>query len=584
MDVLDEIARRLRDRQTMAAAPLLAPLLVLGTSERVGSNWLSDTLGTWWQQHNEPLRQQLDATHPLSSTNPDPVTPTSLDKAELGGLGRHWLVTFVVGKYASALQVVKETNLFFTTAVLLELFPHSPVVVASRSPLGVASSFTRGGLFARWQYRDRYAQLAAAAARPGQSQWAPLLPVDDPDDITALVRLVVVNALLLAEAVDGRTMAHVSYEHAVLDRAGSLAVVGELVGEDLAPTGTQPPWPSTAADDTFATTTAKNCLAAHLDAATAERVRADTAALLQVAGALVAAPVLARAAAWLGGDHCYTLAPAPAARVNGRQVSVASGQVTPAWIPDGPLAWRNLLISNDEYAAFLNALAAAGLANTHHGTHLLAVPMPAGRGGRLTIDDCGRWTAQDGYGDRPVYWVTWIGAATFAAHTGTRLPARTECDALTRGLPLGEVNAGYRYGDVTGVAEPGRGPDEVHHPVGNLQVWCGDGPDSAQQAPVVRWLHGAAWNTSATAEQVHRPRHRHLLGASRGVGIRLVRDDAQRAVGALELADLLRTWLTALQRREGSLAELDGTLTDALDRLQADVGLGPQVGPGTREP
>jgi hypothetical protein len=396
----------------------------------------------------------------------------------------------------------------------------------------------------------------------------------------------VANTLLIAEAVNQRRVVHLPYEQAVLDRPGALAALGTLLGEDL------PPPPTTApagqpADDTFATTTAKTGLGAHLTPNTAERVRAGTADLLETARHIVAPTVLARAAGWLGGDHCYRLTPGPGpapARVNGRHVVLAADGIRPRWLPHGPLSWRNLLISNDEYAAFLNALAAAGLTNTRDGSYLLAVPMPAGRGGRLALDNRGRWTAQAGYGHHPAYWVTWIGAACFAAHTGARLPTRAEGCALTRGLPLDNVNAAYRHGDVVPVAEPGRGADEVHHPVGNLQIWCADGPDTLQQAPATRWLHGAAWNTAATTEQVHRPRSRHLLGASRGVGIRLVRDGNQRQVGPAELTDVLRTWLTGLDQVDGLLGDVDQALTGALDRLQADVRLGPHVRPGPRKP
>lgn len=47
-----------------------APLLILGTSERVGSNWVSDTLRPVLGQHNEPFRQQLGPDHPWSALNP----------------------------------------------------------------------------------------------------------------------------------------------------------------------------------------------------------------------------------------------------------------------------------------------------------------------------------------------------------------------------------------------------------------------------------------------------------------------------------------------------------------------------------
>ncbi|GAA1824881.1 hypothetical protein HC028_26250 [Planosporangium flavigriseum] len=147
---------------------LVTPLLLVGTSERVGSNWLSDTLAAWWGQYNEPLRQQLDATHPLSACNPAPVCLDELVDADLGPFGRHWLVTFAAGKYGPVRQVVKETNLFFAVEVLLRLLPDAPLVVASRSPLGVVSSFVRGDLYTRWDYPARYRQLHAMTAAPAR--------------------------------------------------------------------------------------------------------------------------------------------------------------------------------------------------------------------------------------------------------------------------------------------------------------------------------------------------------------------------------------------------------------------------------
>ncbi len=72
--------------------------------------------------------------------------------------------------------------------------------------------------------------------------------------------------------------------------------------------------------------------------------------------------------------------------------------------------------------------------------------------------------------------------------------------------------------------EPGRRAGQIHHLLGNLQVWCSDGPAAADcpGAPAARWLFGVAWNTPVTVQEARRARHRHILGCSRGVGIRLV--------------------------------------------------------------
>ena len=156
---LDEIDQRITDLRTQARAAgvtVLPPLLALGTSERVGSNWLSDTLRPVMPQHNEPFRQQLGALHPLSPVNPYGVEVDRVPRVLLGRLGWHALVESVVAKYAPVRHLVKETNLFFTTRSLLRLFADAPVVVLTRSPIGVASSFARSNLYHRWGYANRY--------------------------------------------------------------------------------------------------------------------------------------------------------------------------------------------------------------------------------------------------------------------------------------------------------------------------------------------------------------------------------------------------------------------------------------------
>ena len=244
-----------------------------------------------------------------------------------------------------------------------------------------------------------------------------------------------------------------------------------------------------------------------------------------------------------------------------------------------------MLVSNSEYARFLNVLAVAGMPNSHGGAWLLACEMPDERGGRLHRDaGTGRWTVSPGYQDYPAYWITWIGAAAFAAWTGARLPARAELAALTAATPAGR-NAGYREGDASPVTEPGTGRSAIHHLLGNLQLWCSDGPDTdaSSGGPVTRWLYGTAWNTPATREAAQQSRSRHLLGSSRGVGIRLVRD-GQQPVSAVELARRLGRWISALDDRSRPLDEIDQQVIRLLSGSQADAGLGAHVAASAGEP
>jgi hypothetical protein len=588
--VLEEIAGRVRAIQESGGS-VLPPVLLLGVMERVGSNWVSDTLRPVTGQHNEPFRQQVSRAHPLSTLNPGMSPGDAM--LRLGPYGRHWLVTFAVGKHAPVRQVIKETNLFFALPAFLALFPDSPAAVLIRSPLGVASSFARGNLFRRWDYRARYRQMTAMTTRPEFAAWADVVPDDDPPDLTALARLQVLNTLLLATELHSRDvdgLAVIRYETAVLDPPAARAELARLVPEAPGFTSPEPAVPA-AAEDTFATTTRKAELTACLTAADAEEVGAGVASALSAGRDAGPGPAWDLARDWASGDYLYSLAPPDSASQPKRHhvPAVASRSCPVRWVPGracGGTRWRNLLVTNDEFAAFLNEMADHRLPNCLDGNYLLAVAMPHERGGRLHYNrHARRWTVSPGFGTHPAYWVTWTGAAAFAARHGARLPSRSEIIAETSRNGLTVTNHGYQVGDTVPVTEPGRGPGEIHHLAGNLQVWCCDGPEGNPSVPASRWLHGAAWNTPGTFEEMRRPRGRHLSGASRGVGIRLVRDHAgQEAATGAGVAAIVGAWVRSLADRDSLLRDLDETLAQALASLQTDRGLRPHVRAGTGEP
>ncbi len=583
-----EIADRVRAIRE-AGGSVLPPVLLLGVMERVGSNWVSDTLRPVTGQHNEPFRQQVGPAHPLSSLNPG-MSPDDA-ALRLGPYGQHWLVTFAAGKYAPVRQVIKETNLFFALPAFLALFPGSPAAVLTRSPLGVASSFARGDLFRRWDYRARYRQMTAMTTRPELAAWAGIVPDDHPSDLAALARLQVLNSLLLATALHSRGsgLAVIRYETAVLDPAAARAELARLVPEAPGFSSPEPAAPA-AAEDTFATTTGKTELTAGLTAADAGEIGAAVDGALSAGREAVPGPAWDLARDWASGGCLYSLVPPEAAsRPKRRRIPVADRSCPVRWVRGrsaGDLRWRNLLVTNDEFAAFLNEMAGQGLPNRLDGCYLLAVQMPHERGGRLHYNPhARRWTVSPGFGAHPAYWVTWTGAAAFAARHSARLPSRAEMIAETGRDDVKVTNHGYQADDTVPVTEPGLGPGEIHHLAGNLQVWCGDGPNGHPVVPASRWLHGVAWNTPGTMEEIHRPRSRHLPGASRGVGIRLVRNHAAtRAVTAAEVAEAVSTWVRSLADRDRPLRDLDEALAHALEALQADRRLRPHVGAGAGEP
>ncbi|MFJ8769545.1 hypothetical protein [Streptomyces clavifer] len=541
-----------------------APVLALGTFERVGSNWLSDSLRATMPQHNEPFRQQLSRKHPSS---PHDHVPLELSGG-LGELERHHLTCALSDLYGRPRHLVKETNLFFSTDTTLTLLPYSPVLVLTRAPVGIASSFGRGRLWQRWGYAERYAQVAVTAhSARWREEFELLLPQDDPAEPIALGRLMAVNALLLARALNGRAHTVVPYEQHVTDLAGTMARIADVLDVDL-PAEVQPQSASLAADPTFATNTPKNELIAYLGRHTAELVSKHAHDTLNLARQTLDSQVTATAAEWLSGDDLYELhEPVTRPRRGARPSAERQKVPLPSYCPMAGVSWRNTLVTNGEMADLLTMLHAAGMPNTQSGTNLLLCPMPHERGGRLRFDPKQRrWQVSPGFEAHPAYWVTWVGAAAMAAWSGARLPARAEALAATLGASPAR-NCDYATGDTSSVIEPGLGTGQVHHLVGNLQIWCGDGPAQHTQRPEQRFLFGAAWNTPGTREAVTEDRSRYLLGSSRGVGIRLVRDSATTqatGLGAWELAHRVNRWIEELGAPGRSPGELDRRLVTAL--------------------
>ena len=114
--------------------------------------------------------------------------------------------------------------------------------------------------------------------------------------------------------------------------------------------------------------------------------------------------------------------------------------------------------------------------------------------------------------------MTWIGAAAYAAWAGARLPTFAELNTAT--LASSPTNTFYAVGDTVAVTEPGRGPGEAHHLVGNVQVWCDDGPatellhclsavpiDTSSQGHGRYGLDGSpAWQPTSTTATSRTPR------------------------------------------------------------------------------
>lgn len=531
--VRTEIARRIWQLRDAGGRPL-PPALLLGVMERAAASWLPGACGR--AAVHAPFGQQICAAHPMSAVNLALTSPADAER-RLGPYGRHVLVTYAVSKYAAQRQVITENSMFFALPALLALFPDAPAAVLTRSPVGVAGSFLRCDLFRRWGYRARYRQISAAAGQAPFRRWAAVVPDDDPPDLAALARLQILNTLILAAQLHDRAAAGrlivIQYETAVLDPDTAAKELARLVP----------------ADPGSRTVSRRRRLSTGLTARDVEEVSDATARALAAGRQAVPGPAFDLAREWAGGGHLYSLTPPPSRQAPRRPRCRGPAGGVPrrpvSWVAGdarGGLLWRDPLVTNDEFAAFLNEMAQAGLPNCVDGSYLLACEMPHERGGQLRCDHRARWwTVSPGFADQPAFWVTWIGAAAFAARSGARLPARAEV-----------------------IAAPGR-------TTAGLRVWCADGPGGC--GPAMRWLHDAARDRPCDGLcDGHRDgpcdaaAAGHIASAARDAGIRLVRDPGFRPAPstAAEIAATVHGWLRDLSDRTRRLADLDDTLAAAL--------------------
>jgi hypothetical protein len=158
--ILEEICARVEAMRTAAGTAgvkLRPPLLMLGTSERVGSNWQSDTLRPVASQHNEPFRQQLAPDHGLSALNPHPGRCTAEALGTLGpgrvtadfirfarafpiAPGVEPKLALAIGAYAATHPVVATE----TSCEVIDL--GAPACRCERSQLPVAKASARQGV------------------------------------------------------------------------------------------------------------------------------------------------------------------------------------------------------------------------------------------------------------------------------------------------------------------------------------------------------------------------------------------------------------------------------------------------------
>ncbi len=560
-NLADEISARvdeLRNNAALQGQNLIPPVLVLGVSERVGSNWFLDTLANSVHTHNEPFRQQLHGSHPLSTAISRPIGVADYSLSEMHPYERYWLTNFVTSKYGVIPQAVKETNLFFATQNFVDLFPHSKAVILSRSPVGIAGSFADNNLFKKWNYAERYNQLKAMTRQPQYERYGFIFEGQhDPGSLRKLTRLIVMNTLLVCESLGEREQLSVTYEASVGDRDRVLARASQfLLGEGASLVDLEEDSSVMPAEHVFSTRRNRNGLTTHLEPEDTQIIRSEVRRLLADSLTILTDSEYEKAQELLEHttDDYVAVGTSKLSRVEAPTEKNTSN-TSPAYEnisdPESNILWGNQLVANRDFVEFINAMYQEGVPNVINGAQLFVNEnMIPDRGGRVWFNtNKGVYEITPSYEDHPVYWVTWLGAAAYARYKGGRLPDRSEMQRLvdSQSVDLSGANCDHKNDDVLPAGLTPPNAIGMYDMVGNLSVWCRDGYLETPGQSLNRYIFGTAWNRSGTPHELSKIKSRPVSGCSRSVGIRLIEDSAG-TLAAPELAQRFEGWFKLLNQ------------------------------------
>jgi len=552
--------------------PFKKPLLILGTFERVGSNWLLDTLNQYLHTHNEPFKQQLSEESNFSTMSPKLENiENSLTNSD-SQPSSYWLETFVTTKYGTIDHAIKENNLFFALENYLKFFPDSPILILKRDPLGILSSFIDQDLFNKWDYEKRYEQLKKISCSGDWEQFNFIYNdtiKEDGSSIVKLTRMLFLNSLLLAYLLGKRSYKELAYESSIKDRSEVLKFLSteifpenffldtqnDISEEQLVPQGI------------YSTKRTKNKLEAYLEIEDQTIILKELDRLFNLAFEKFDPLIIQRVKHFLNyNKNQYNIAGRRDSNIFQNSSEKVPESAPIEFIVDDSqgLEWRNILVTNEEYCLFLNEMRNNGIDNiVDDGQIFFNENMIYGRGGRIHFNhNKNKYEINPGYKNHPVYWVTWIGSSAFALYQGLRLPKKTEIDNLVQNanVSFNLINAGHKLDDVQPTNLENYIPGEVNDIVGNLAVWCSDGKNQLPNDPqsVTKYIYGTAWNRPATLQEINKEHFRPLMGNSRGVGIRLIKDVSLKKISLPELIDRLKKIRVILKDNDNfSLREKD---------------------------
>lgn len=487
-------------------------ILFLAPSERTGSTWILDVLNSHPDiiAKTEPLRQQIPRENPIH-----PLTTSDVKLMGNVDYSSYWWRELLRWVDSSGnVTIIKETNLFFRCGWLVkELKDRCNIFILDRDIRGILSSFKRGSLFARWNYQHVYEIIKKTINKDENlseeySKLIDSLGVFDSVKIIALLYVLNMNEII--KSTQNLRPLYIRYEQVRENPESMITRILKLAKLDMTDeiresieNSMQTRRSGSQEDHDYATTRRPDTddwrsILNQEDLATLQLViqcSLNTLPLLSTAntegkycpfGHQIPSNALSifrnKSSEFTVSSREFIFRRRVLIEETERDELITSVQQTLvlASLSQNKSIWvSNILVSNIQFAGFLNWLLQHGIENIVNGQYLfINTGMAPDRGGRIFREAAsGRYGVIEGYQNHPANWIYFTGANLFCYWIGGRLLTSHEYDELEAsylqdGAWKATQNADNKCGDTRSVWDDDAKLKDLK---GNVSVWTSTG-------------------------------------------------------------------------------------------------------------
>jgi len=585
------------------------PALILCPFERTGSTWITDPIDYFARGHTEPFRQHIELKNPIC---PVDAYCENIDhdiycqKLKIKKYFQFWLSNLYSCFFSvQKVQIIKETNLFFTLKFILKLLPaDTPIVFLVRDIRGILSSFRKRNLYYEWNYKDRFKKIKKLVLenKKLKNKYSTIiLETDENSWIDCLIGLYIISASEIQEHLlfqyPTKQIMLVRYEDLIEDKKNKIFNVYRHLNipENILPNIKKIIKQQSILNNgvgKFNIYKTKNpvdwlknfSINEHHYIVLRVKKRLDQLKLSHPNGKNICQGIKK-----IGLDVDYVNNTSTLIYKNNKKINkkrdmslmvyslsrnkirknIENNLVKISSIKNNfSFCVSNTYITNETFVSFLNYLKKIGITNTLIDGHYLFYNsnIISSRGGRIFINKNKQFAVLSGFEKHPVNWISWLGASLFSVWVGMRLLDEIEWELIAnQSTPIEKnlhpeliANIRHSIGDTTSVYKYKANNLGIYDMFGNVRTWCINWYSYKNKKQnyltFMKAVKGGSWNRDIT--NIHFKDYKPWLMSARGIGFRLLKDDKCNLLNNNNFNQLTKNVIEIISQKYNSFEDL----------------------------